>query len=712
MTFVRHGDFQLYSFLGGVGRRARVETCALVKCVVVVLQCITKKHVFLPPFFIIVTILHSIYYKMNYRRLLQHDGSVLLLRLLLLYPILFLCRVVFYLYNHTHLGAIHWNEVPALLQGSLLFDTVSILYLNSLFIILSLLPFRFRNRKGYQTLLQWVYILTNSLGLIVLNLVDAVYFKNTFKRITPEELHFFKEDDNTSEILLHELGANWYFLLIIALLIFLLLYFYKKIPIRKCEEVTAKPRLYYPINTLLLAVAFVLFTFGIRGTFSFENRPVTLSNAALYTQEAQKASLILSNPFCIIRLSGVKEMEVLHYFDDATAAQYFSPYHYPKGDSGFTIGKKNIVIIVLEGFSKEHSKYLSPNLYPNQAGFTPFLDSLMRQGYVFRNAFANGTRSVEALPAIWASIPSYGTPFAEMPQCVNNLDALPRLLANEGYSTHFFMGAHANQMGFEAFAKLAGVQHFHNRADFEAHDKRKGMANTWGIWDMPFLQFMAHELNRIDTPFCATVYTLTSHHPFDLPKEYQGKMPTGTTPMQPCAAYTDLSLRKFFATAATMPWFKNTLFVFVADHVSPKIAFEETHSAKGHTAIQYFLYTPDGSLRGESYDVTQQLDIMPTVLGLLGYAKPYFAFGRDVFHETERRHVATSYIHEMYQCITDSMSVYTNGQQCLHVYDVTDIMQYSDIRNPNNKQQQEVENYLKALLQCYTQHVHDNRFQP
>lgn len=649
---------------------------------------------------------------MNYRRLLQHDGSVLLLRLLLLYPILFLCRVVFYLYNHTHLGAIHWNEVPALLQGSLLFDTVSILYLNSLFIILSLLPFRFRNRKGYQTLLQWVYVLTNSLGLIVLNLVDAVYFKNTFKRITPEELHFFKEDDNTSEILLHELGANWYFLLIIVLLIFLLLYFYKKIPIRKCEEVTAKPRLYYPINTLLLAVAFVLFTFGIRGTFSFENRPVTLSNAALYTQEAQKASLILSNPFCIIRLSGVKEMEVLHYFDDATAAQYFSPYHYPKGDSGFTIGKKNIVIIVLEGFSKEHSKYLSPNLYPNQAGFTPFLDSLMRQGYVFRNAFANGTRSVEALPAIWASIPSYGTPFAEMPQCVNNLDALPRLLANEGYSTHFFMGAHANQMGFEAFAKLAGVQHFHNRADFEAHDKRKGMANTWGIWDMPFLQFMAHELNRIDTPFCATVYTLTSHHPFDLPQAYKDKMPTGTTPMQPCAAYTDLSLRKFFATAATMPWFKNTLFVFVADHVSPKIAFEETHSAKGHTAIQYFLYTPDGSLRGESYDVTQQLDIMPTVLGLLGYAKPYFAFGRDVFHETERRHVATSYIHEMYQCITDSMSVYTNGQQCLHVYDVTDIMQYSDIRNPNNKQQQEVENYLKALLQCYTQHVHDNRFQP
>lgn len=647
---------------------------------------------------------------MNYRRLLQHDGSVLLLRLLLLYPILFLCRVVFYLYNHTLLGGLHWQEIPGLIQGSLLFDTVSILYLNVLFIILSLLPFRFRNRNGYQKMLQWIYLVTNSIGLIILNLADAMYFRYAFKRITPEELHFFKEDDNTSDILLHEIGTYWYIPLIVAALIVLLTFVYKKIQIRRVDEITARPRIYYPVHTLLLLLSFVLFTFGIRGTFNFENRPVTLSNAALYTQDAQKASLILSNPFCIIRLSGVKDIEVLHYFDDETAQKLFTPYHYPQGENEYVIGKKNVVIIVLEGFSKEHSKHLSPHLYPEHAGYTPFLDSLMREGFVFRNAFANGTRSVEALPAIWASIPSYGTPFAEMPQCVNNLDALPRLLANEGYSTHFFMGAHANQMGFEAFAKLAGVQHFHNRADFEAHDKRKGMANTWGIWDMPFLQFMANELNRIDTPFCATVYTLTSHHPFDLPKEYQGKMPTGTTPMQPCVAYTDLSIRKFFATASKMPWYKNTLFVFVADHVSPKIAFEETYSAKGHTAIQYFLYTPDGSLRGESYDVTQQLDIMPTVLGLLGYAKPYFAFGRDFFHETERRHVATSYIHEMYQCITDSMSVYTNGQQCLHVYDVTDIMQYSDIRNPNNKQQQEVENYLKALLQCYTQHVHDNDF--
>lgn len=309
---------------------------------------------------------------MNYRRLLRHDGSVLLLRLLLLYPILFLCRIVFYLYNQTLLGGLHWQEIPELIQGSLLFDTVSILYLNVLFIILSLLPFRFRNRNGYQKMLQWIYLITNSIGLIILNLADAMYFRYAFKRITPEELHFFQQDDNTSEILLHELGANWYFLLIIALLIFLLLYFYKKIPIRKCEEVTAKPKVYYPVNTLILIIAFIMFIFGIRGSFNFENRPITLSNAALYTQDAQKASLILSNPFCIIRLSGVKDIEVMHYFDDETAQKIFSPYHYPKGDSGFTIGKRTSSSSYWKGSARSILSICRPTYTPTRRGLRRF----------------------------------------------------------------------------------------------------------------------------------------------------------------------------------------------------------------------------------------------------------------------------------------------------------------------------------------------------
>lgn len=647
---------------------------------------------------------------MNCKNYIRHEFVVLLLRLLPLYLVLFICRTVFYTYNQHLLGSIGWTEVIPLLKGSLLFDTVSILYLNSLFIFLSLLPFRFRAREWYQRMLFWIYTISNSIGLIILNLEDAIYFKYAFKRITPEEFHFFKNDDNTVSIILKEAAANWYFFIIGIAILAALIFLYKRIPYRKSSEVSVSNKIYYPINVLLLIVSCILFTFGIRGTFSFENRPITLSNAALYTKDAQKASMVLSNPFCIIRLSGVKNIEVLHYFDNESLNRIYSPYHYPTPSDTAILGKKNIVIIILEGFSKEHSKHLSPHLYPDSPGFTPFLDSLMREGFVFRNAFANGTRSVEALPAIWASIPTYGTPFAEMPQCVNNLDALPRLLGNEGYSTHFFMGAHANQMGFEAFAKLAGVQHFHNRHDFEAQDKRKNMANTWGIWDMPFLEFMAKELDHVKPPFCATVFTLTSHHPFDLPEEYKDRMPSGTTPMQPCVAYTDLSLRQFFKTAATKDWYANTLFIFVADHVSPKIAFEETATAKGHTAIIYFMFTPDHSLQGESNTVTQQLDIMPTTLGLLGYPKPYFAFGRDFFHENNRPHIATNYIMDTYQCIADSMTLYFDGQNRLHVFEAQDVMQQNDIIQIDNKEQLHLENHFKALLQSYTQHVHDNDF--
>ncbi len=644
------------------------------------------------------------------KKIVRYNSVVFLLRMLILYLILFLCRIVFYLYNYKIVGSLASTELFPLLKGSLLFDTASVLYLNALFVVLSLIPFHFREKNGYQKMLFWLFTVTNAIGLVALNLIDTVYYSFAFKRITPDELLFFQDDDNTASIMLRGLIDNWYLLLVFVALVALMIFLYKKIPCRHVKELKVKSLPYYVGNSLIFLLFGLLFTFGIRGTFSFENRPVSLGDAAFYAQDAKKASMILSNPFCIIRLSGLKEIEVMRFFDEKQVDDIFNPYHYPQVTGEDTFAKKNIVIFILEGFSKEHSKFLSPQYYPDGEGFTPFLDSLMAQGFVFRNAFANGTRSVESLPAIWASIPSYGTPFSEMPQCVNNLDALPRLLAQEGYSTHFFMGSHANQMGFDAFAKLAGVQQIHNRQDFEKVDSRPDMANVWGIWDVPFLQFMADELDKVETPFCATVYTLTSHHPFDLPQEYKEKMPAGTTPAQPCIAYTDLSIRKFFEKAKRSDWYENTLFVFVADHVSPKIAFEETRATKGRTAILYFMFTPDQSLRGSSTEVTQHLDLMPTTLGLIGYNKPYFAFGRDFFNEKERMPVATSYIYNIYQCITDSLTLLFDGQKRLQVYRSDDLLQKSNVRNYRDPEQQAVEEYLKALLQSYTQHVHDNNF--
>lgn len=137
-------------------------------------------------------------------------------------------------------------------------------------------------------------------------------------------------------------------------------------------------------------------------------------------------------------------------------------------------------------------------------------------------------------------------------------------------------------------------------------------------------------------PFFATLFTLSSHHPFVVPAQYEDKLPDGYTKIHKGVAYDDNAFRLFFERFGSEGWFRRTLFVFVADHVSSEKFAAQTRSYPGNYHIIGFMYTPDGALRGEVSEVVQQLDIMPTLLGLLGNREPYFAFGRDVLNEPQR----------------------------------------------------------------------------
>lgn len=641
------------------------------------------------------------------KTILKHDFVVMILRLLLVYAVLMVTHVVFYFYNKGVLGEITGAELGKLLYGLFKFDTISVFYLNCVFIVLSVIPFKFRWKDWYQKMLFWIYAVTNTLGIIVLNLADVVYFHYAFKRLTLEELHFFREDDNNGALIFDFMLENWYLVIVGLLLVAFMVFVYKKIRLGKSTE--SRPMVYYPVNSLLLCVTVFLWVGGVRGSFVAKSRPYTMTNAAYYAKSAAKTSLILSNPFCVIRTAGVSDFKVLRFFDDEEAEGLFTPYHYPDSTYNSCIGKKNVVVFVLEGFSREHSQHLMPHLNKD-GGYTPFLDSLMQEGYAFRNAFANGMKSIEALPSVISSIPSYTTAFPLLPQSVAKLEGLPYMLGEKGYSTHFFCGSYGNQMGFESYCRLNGIEHFYDRSHFEKENNDPAMANIWGVWDMPWLQYMARQLDTIKTPFYATVFTLTSHHPYDLPKEYEYLLGKGTSPMHHGVLYTDLSIRKFFETASTMDWYENTLFVFTADHASTKMAHKETMTTKGNTEIVLFMYTPDGSLKGATDEVVQQLDIMPTVLGLLGNKQPYFAFGRDVFNEKDRFQMATNCVHQVYQCITDSYTLCSDGEKTLHVYAADDTLQKHDIINDVNPDILDVERHLRAILQSYTKHVHDKDF--
>lgn len=415
-------------------------------------------------------------------------------RMLLLYAAWAVCRVIFYLMNASIIGPVGLNELPHLLRGSLAFDTASILYVNAPFILLSLLPFRFRERKGYQRMLLWLYSTVNGIALAI-NLSDGIYFHYARKRFTADELSYLGNNDNTGTVVLKAMAENWYVVLLAVALIFGLVRCYRRIRFAPARR---EGRRYFLVNLGVLAAGVALTLGGIRGGFSRQTRPITLSNATLYTSSDRKANLILSNPFCLLRTLGNRSLSYTRFFDSETLDSLYSPYHDPKPDTT-ALGPRNIVIFVLESFSSEHSALLNPDLYPNGRGFTPFLDSLMREGYCFPNAFANGHKSIEALPSVLSSIPSYRTPFVLMPQALAETKALPALLADEGYSTSFFNGSGRGSMGFGAYATLAGVQRYYSREDYEKVCGTGDFDGYWGIWDEPFLQYEPHAVRNART---------------------------------------------------------------------------------------------------------------------------------------------------------------------------------------------------------------------
>ena len=633
------------------------------------------------------------------KRLLHTPLALLVWRIVLLYAVLMLCRTAFYLYNAAVLGPLTWAEAWPLLAGALKFDTASVVYADGVFILLSLLPLPLRERRWYRAVLFWYYVAVNAVLVVATNLADTVYFRYTQKRFTADEI-FFADNDNSLQLVGKFMAENWYLVLLWIALTALLAWGYRR-RVRE-ESIFSRGWAYYIGNTVIFAAAAGLSVAGMRGGMTRMTRPITLSNATLYTADSGKANLILSNPFCILRTIGsAGSVKYKKHFAPEELARRFTPVHQPADSTVVNLAGRNVVVFIMESMSAEHSAYLCPEVYADREvkGFTPFLDSLMQNGLVFKRMYANGTRSIQAMPSVLGSLPSFRTPFVLMPQSLGESRQLPAMLADKGYATLFFCGSEHGSMGFGAYARSAGVERLVSREDYEARHGTGDFDGYWGIWDEPFLQFMGEELAATPEPFFATLFTLSSHHPFVVPEQYAATLPDGYTRIHKGVAYDDQAFRRFFHRFGGEEWFRRTIFVFVADHVSSEKFAEKTRSYPGNMHIVGFIHTPDGALQGEVREVTQQLDIMPTVLGLTGNTEPYFAFGRDVLNEPQRPRWSVSYDGK-FRALTDDGAVVlddsgTEVQEC-----------------PATPAADSLTQSFRALIQQYYSHIERKSYTP
>ncbi len=623
-------------------------------------------------------------------------------RLLLVMAFYSLCRISFYLFNTGYFPDMNFSRFATILLGGLKFDLAAVLYLNSLFILLTIIPLAIKFNPLYQKTLRYIFIVTNAIGLAA-NVADNVYYRYTLRRTTLSVFSQFENEQNFGALFFSFLVDYWYGFAFFILLLYLFVLISNRI---KVSGPQLKNAWSFHISALaLMPLVIYLFVGGVRGGFRHSTRPITISNAAEFATVPKDINLVLNTPFALMRTAKANVIEKVNYFSsEEELSKVYTPVHQP-GNSG-QFKRDNVVIIILESFSKEFVGAYNKNMgIENYRGYAPFLDSLIGKSRAFQYSFANGRKSIDAMPSVICSIPSIEVPYVLSHYSGNKVNSLASLLKEKGYYTSFFHGAPNGSMGLQAFANLSGFDDYYGMTEYGNDDDFDGI---WGIWDEEFLQFFARKLNTFDQPFYSTLFTVTSHPPHILPKEYKEVFKGGPLDIHKTIEYTDYSLKRFMETASKMPWYDSTLFVFTADHPTAAIHYQEYNSSWGYYSVPLFFYKPGSDWSGFTDDIAQQIDIMPTVLGYLNYDKPYVAFGRNILDEATAP-FAFNYSDNVYQLFEGDYLLQYDGMTSIALYNFREDM---GLRKNLLAEIPEVvaamETKMKALIQQYNNRMVDD----
>ena len=617
------------------------------------------------------------------------------------------CRLAFVAENWSMFGEnLSSSAVPDIFRGSLLFDTSAILYTNSLYAIMLLIPLHLKEKAGWQKAAKWVFVVVNSL-MVAANLADCVYFQYTGRRTTATVFSEFGNEGNIGGIIGVEFLRHWYLVLLFLFVVWALWRFYV-IPKRR----ETKPLIiYYTLQTLCLAAFVPCCIAGMRGGWTRAVRPITLSNANQYVDHPLEAGIVLNTPFSVIRTIGKKAFVTPNYLSEEEMNTLFSPVHTPKNSLS---SKKNIVILIVESFGREYigayNKWLEGGKYK---GYTPFVDSLINHSTTFLYSYCNGRKSIDGMPSILSGIPMFVEPFFLTPAAMNDVSSIAGELKDKGYYSAFFHGAENGSMGFQAYARTCGFDDYFGRTEYNA-DKRFGGDNDydgmWAIWDEPFLQFFATKMSEFKQPFVSAVFTASSHHPYKVPEKYKDVYPEEGIVIHKCIRYTDNAIRQFFEKARREPWYENTLFVITSDHTNlSDHTYYQTDLGGFCSPIIFF--DPSGTLKpGMRNAIAQHIDIMPTVLSYLGYDKPYVAFGCDLLTTADDDTWAVNYQGGIYQYVKGDYLLQFDGERSKALYRFrTDLLLKQNLVAKEPKVANAMELQLKAIIQSYMTRMNENK---
>ena len=624
-----------------------------------------------------------------------NEISILIYRIFLVYINYTFCRLLFVYFNNDLLQIDNFLQLTKLLYHGIRFDSMSIVYLNSIFILLSIIPFKINTSKIYQDVLIWIYFIFNGIGML-LNFIDFEYYRFNLNRLMSSFLEAIESEPNKSELILHYIFDYYHILIIYLTFLFVWIFLYKMVKLK--DQLSFRNKNYYLSSLFIFLFTAVFCVMGARGgDLKKSTRPITIIDAMDNVNNPQHADIILNTPFTILKTLFKKPFKLINKFNNDeilnelnTIKQYNRVLKDPS---------PNVIIFILESMGREYWGSMNKERkIKDFKGFTPFLDSLAEHSLVFSNAFATSRKSIHAMPSILAGIPSFEISYTSTPYSKQKIESIVSIANSMDYNTSFFHGASNGSMGFLGFSNTLGFKNYYGRNEFNNDDEYDGY---WGIWDEPFLQFTKETLDNKKQPFLATVFTITSHEPYVIPKKYDNRFNQGIIPMHKCVLYTDFSIKKFFDESKNSDWFKNTIFLFTADH-SNKSYYPYYQKTINRFANPIMIYIPNSEFKGEVNSLASHMDIYPTIVDLIGYKKPFRSWGKSLVTPDDLNSIVVNYLGGgSYFIMNDSLISVHNGEKAIGFYDIQDKNFKDNLIHKRNKKMNDLERKGSIFLQDY-----------
>ncbi|MFT5723924.1 MAG: phosphoglycerol transferase MdoB-like AlkP superfamily enzyme [Bacteroidia bacterium] len=575
-------------------------------------------------------------------------------------------RLLFVLTNATTFTKINTNHLfDAFIFGFRLDFIVSTYVLTGIYLIYVLTKSRI-----LATLLTTVFAFWASF----IGLIDALYFKFLKERISYD---FFSQLGPSNNISLWTYIKDYWPMALVGVAITTIYIIW----VRLNFKTKIKP------NWLSLLIIIALALFIARGGFRL--KPLRTADTGQYLTD--DAHVVAFNTTLYIYETWTNPISTPVFVDASNADLSETVF----GQDSLI--KPNFVIVILEGFGKE---YTGLNRGMTNT-YTPFLNSLISQSVCCHNAYANGLKSVDAVPAIFTGIPKLSTTaFIHSPHSTESRPSVFNLLEKIGYISSFFHGANNQTMGFQSYLKSNGLQAYYGieeypnaKSDFDGH---------WGIYDQPYLNYVKNKISTQTQPFLASVFTLSSHHPYALPDHLKDSFKSGDIPIHHSIQYSDYALQNFITSCESEPWFENTIFIITADHSAENL-LHAYRTPSGKYEIPLLLYSPKLLPSEPIRKTVSHIDILPTILDIVNYPTPVVTLGSSIFTQNTNQ-VVCHFDNNVYHITKNNWNYGVSSNNPVFLYNKKkDINCLNNTMSSNKEATTELDRLLKQEVSKYFQ---------